>query len=387
MALGQSDSPLNDRLKSATDVSPWYSPTGLPKLQKPAPLAAAIRVRVNGPPAPDPFGWAFFTRMLFSALVDADRLETERWYADQAKEKVARGWDGTLLAVKQSLDLHAGMSSDARAIDRLHAKVLADGRTAASQAPGLFSLTVPTGGGKTLSSLAFALDHAIAHDLDRVIYVIPFTSIVEQTADVFRAALGEANADAILEHHSGFEVDVAEPGANEEEERVRLAEQNWDRPIIVTTAVQFFESLFSNHTGRCRKLHNIARAVVVLDEAQTLPLHLLRPCLAAINELSRGYNTSVVLCTATQPALTRQAGLKAPEALDGERVREIVAPGRDLFARLRRVRTVRAGTLSDAQLVEALREADKRWSSSTTGGMPASCSSCWPNPGWTVSGI
>ena len=256
------------------------------------------------------------------------------------------------------MDLHlAGKMSDATAIDRLRAEVLADGRAAAMQAPGLFALTVPTGGGKTLSSLAFALEHAIAHNLDRVIYVIPFTSIVEQTADVFRAALGEVNADAILEHHSGFEVDGAEPGAKEEEERVRLAAQNWDRPIIVTTAVQFFESLFSNRTGRCRKLHNIARSVVVLDEAQTLPLHLLRPCLAAINELSRGYTTSIVLCTATQPALTKEAGLKAPEALVG--VREIVTPGRDLFARLKRVRTVQAGTLSDAQLVDALRQADQ----------------------------
>jgi CRISPR-associated endonuclease/helicase Cas3 len=340
IATGGGLTPLTGRLHDAADVRPWFTPSS-PKIEKnPRPLRAAGN---------DPFGWAFFTRMVFSALVDADQLETEKWYADQANVKVARGWKGALPDLKLALDLHlAG---------------LADGRTAATQAPGLFSLTVPTGGGKTLSSLAFALDHAIAHTkthgLERVIYVIPFTSIVEQTADVFRAALGEANADAILEHHSGFEVDGAEPGAKEEEERVRLAAQNWDRPIIVTTSVQFFESLFSNRPGRCRKLHNIARSVVVLDEAQTLPLHLLRPCLAAINELSRGYNTSVVLSTATQPALTREAGLKAPEALDGKRVREIVAPGRDLFTRLKRVRTMQAGTLSDAQLVEALHGADQ----------------------------
>jgi CRISPR-associated endonuclease/helicase Cas3 len=211
-------SPLNERLKQAADVSAWFTPKGLPKFEKmPHPLVAAKRLRHSGKPEPDPFGWAFFTRMLFSALVDADRLETERWYADQAKEKVARGWDGTLPALKQALDLHlAGMAADARAIDRLRAEVLADGRTAGSQAPGLFSLTVPTGGGKTLSSLAFALEHAITHKLDRVIYVIPFTSIVEQTAEVFRTALGEANADAILEHHSGFEFDGAEPGAKED---------------------------------------------------------------------------------------------------------------------------------------------------------------------------
>jgi CRISPR-associated endonuclease/helicase Cas3 len=218
---------------------------------------------------------------------------------------------------------------------------------------------VPTGGGKTLSSLAFALEHAIAHGLDRVIYVIPFTSIVDQTADVFRKALG--HEDAMLEHHSAFDDDkLARQREKEEDvhlEKLRLATQNWDRPIVVTTAVQFFESLFASKPGRCRKLHNIARSVVILDEAQTLPLKLLRPCLAALNELARGYRTSIVLCTATQPAVTQDAGLKAPEAL--KCVREIILPERNLYGRLRRVKSQTAGTLTDAQIVEALGGVDQ----------------------------
>ena len=236
--------------------------------------------------------------------------------------------------------------------------MLDDCRAAANYDQGLFSLTVPTGGGKTLSSLAFALDHAIKHKLDRVIYVIPFTSIVEQTAGVFRKALKDY--EAILEHHSNFDAEKL-PWTDDYEarngaEKLRLATQNWDRPIIITTAVQFFESLFANRPGRCRKLHNIARSVVILDEAQTLPLKLLRPCLAALNELQRGYNTSIVLCTATQPALTKDAGLKAVEAL--ECPREIIRPDRNLYHRLKRVKAVQGGTMNDDALIKAMRSVE-----------------------------
>lgn len=349
-AAGSGMLSLDDRLNGANPVDPWFSIDALPELARPPrPLVAA---------GGDPFGWAFFVRMLFSVLVDADRLETERWSNETRPNAVPRGWSGELPDLKRALDHHLHDTfgtAAARAVDVLRAEVLADCRAAADLGPGLFSLTVPTGGGKTLSSLAFALDHAVRHQLDRIIYVIPFTSIVEQTADVFRGALNDH--DAVLEHHSAFDDQAHARDTGQDSDfgliKLRQAAENWDRPIVVTTAVQFFESLFANKTGRCRKLHNIARSVVVLDEAQTMPLKLLRPCLAALNELARGYRTSVVLCTATQPALTQEAGLKAPEALKG--VREIIPEGRDLYARLKRVKAgIAAVPLSDAQLVEGL---------------------------------
>ncbi|MGV6800924.1 MAG: CRISPR-associated helicase Cas3' [bacterium] len=344
-AQGGRISPLDERLTEAKDIDPWFDRSQLPDLRTspPFPLQKA---------GLDPFGWSFFIRMLFSALVDADRLETEKWAAQIEGKAVNRGWNGQLSNLKKSLDRHLASFDPAKnELATLRAEVLADCRSAAQGEQGLFSLTVPTGGGKTLSSLAFALEHAIKHNLDRVIYVIPFTSIVDQTTKVFRHALADDNA--ILEHHSNFVTEKLSGENDEDNDHLRrLAAQNWDRPIIVTTAVQFFESLFSNKPGRCRKLHNIARSVVVLDEAQTLPLKLLRPCLAALNELQRGYNTSIVLCTATQPALTKEAGLNADEAL--ENVHEIVKPQRNLYERLKRVRTELVGVMSDEKLVEAL---------------------------------
>jgi len=204
--------------------------------------------------------------------------------------------------------------------------------------------------GKTLTSLAFALDHARRHGMERVIYVIPFTSIVEQTADVFRKALGDD--DAVLEHHAAFDWD----GLNypQESEKLRLAAQNWDRPVVVTTAVQFFESLFANRPSKCRKLHRLASSVIILDEAQTLPLRLLRPCLAALKELARGYGASVIFCTATQPALIREDGFSAKEGLARDELREIAPDPVKLYAALCRVRVRDAGTLDDTELAEKI---------------------------------
>lgn len=275
-----------------------------------------------------------------------------------------RGSAVDLPSLRDALDTHlAALSGGSGEVNALRARVLEAARAAALQEPGLFSLTVPTGGGKTLSSLAFALDHAIAHGLDRVIYVIPFTSIVEQTAAVFRDAFGQD--DAILEHHSAFDPDKEDTTDNDERrdgrERHGLAVENWDRPIIVTTAVQFFESLYANRKARCRKLHRLARSVIVLDEAQTIPPPVLRPCLAGIKELARGYGASLVLCTATQPAVTDERltqwsdskfeHVPIPEAIPTTALREIAPEREQLYEALKRVTVEHAGTLDDAGLV------------------------------------
>ncbi|TWB25733.1 CRISPR-associated endonuclease Cas3'' [Nitrospirillum bahiense] len=294
------------------------------------------------------FGQALLARMLFSCLVDADRLATEGFYARLHKQPVERGCATTLANLRDNLENHLAAVRERGGlteVDRLRADVLATARDRAGLPPGLFSLTVPTGGGKTLTSLAFALDHALAHGLRRVIHVIPFTSVIEQTADVFCEALGDA--DAVLEHHSAYDPDVgrgAKDGspvgegtddeARDGARKVRLAAENWDRPVVVTTAVQFFESLFSNRPGRCRKLHNIAGSVIVLDEAQTLPVKFLLPCLEVIRELADHYRCSVVLCTATQPAVGRRPDF--PRGL--ENVRELAPDPPALHRALKRVR-------------------------------------------------
>ncbi|THG83812.1 CRISPR-associated endonuclease Cas3'' [Pseudomonas sp. A-1] len=299
------------------------------------------------------FQLAFLGRMLFSCLVDADFLDTEAFYArleGRASRRAAGHPD--LRTLRAALDTHlAGFEADTP-VNRLRAEILAGVRSRAELAPGLFTLTVPTGGGKTLASLAFALDHAIRHGLRRVIYVIPFTSIVEQNAAVFRRALGEWGEQAVLEHHSAFVDDQSK--ALQARDKLRLAMENWDFPIVVTTAVQFFESLFADRPSRCRKLHNIAGSVIVLDEAQTLPLKLLRPCVAAIDELALNYRCSPVLCTATQPALT------APDFKGGlQNVRELAPEPQRLFRELERVRVKSAGRLSDAELQRHLSEREQ----------------------------
>ena len=287
--------------------------------------------------------------MVFSSLVDADFIETERFY----RSDIQRNTDITLPelqdVLKRKLLCFGPPSTN---VNRLRAKVLTAVGERAVQTPGFFSLTVPTGGGKTLASLKFALDHAIAHDLQRVIYVAPFTAIIEQTADVFREFLG--TEDGLLEHHSAFQ---PENKLTETEiERVAMAAQNWDRPIVVTTAVQFFESLFANRTQKCRKLHNVARSVIILDEAQCLPLKYLRPCLAALQELVRGYGCSVVLCTATQPAVHKQDGLSVPEALDKTKTREIAPEPDVLYRQLKRVDVSYCGQLTNLELVERVQK-------------------------------
>lgn len=295
------------------------------------------------------FQLAFLARMVFSCLVDADFLDTEAYYHRIEKRKGLRGGDQpSLTDLRLRLDDFLGQFTADSPVNQLRSHILAEVRSRASLEPGIFSLTVPTGGGKTLASLAFALDHAIAHGLRRIIFVIPFTSIVEQNAAVFRKALGDLG-DAVLEHHSAFVDDQGK--SPQAKEKVRLAMENWDAPIVVTTSVQFFESLYASRPSGCRKLHNISGSVVVLDEAQTMPLKLLRPCVTALDELALNYRVSAVLCTATQPAL------EAPEFIGGlHNVRELAPEPVKLFDALKRVTVRHVGQLSDDALAEQMGE-------------------------------
>lgn len=274
-------------------------------------------------------GTHLWLRMLFSCLVDADFLDTEAFMSsEQSAWRAAEELDDTLLArFEQHMAARFG-AAPPNPVNRVRADVLRQCREKANLAPGLFSLTVPTGGGKTLASMAFALHHARAPDKRkrRIIYAIPFTSIIEQTATIYREIFG----DAVIEHHSSLDPE-------KESIQSRLAAENWAAPIVVTTNVQLFESLFAARTSRCRKLHNLTNSVIVLDEAQTLPPELLQPCLDVLNLLTKHYGVSVVLCTATQPALRDVASFG--RALRGlNNVREIIAAPQALFDELRRVK-------------------------------------------------
>lgn len=283
------------------------------------------------------FTAAFFTRMLFSCLVDADYLDTETFFSGP---RPACGEPLSALAAKLEAYVEPWWDA-ANDLNRRRCEILRACMDAGSLAPGLFTLTVPTGGGKTVSSLAFALRHALAHGMARVIYVISYCSVIEQTADTFRQALGEEN---VLEHHSGAGYD------SEDDDPKRLATENWDMPVIVTTAVQFFESLFSNKPSACRKLHNLANSIIIFDEAQTLPLPYLQPCMRAIAELTVNYGASCVLCTATQPALQPLLQSISPTLS----TRELCPDAAGQYEFFRRVRYERAGKLSDAALAERL---------------------------------
>ncbi|OYU17143.1 MAG: CRISPR-associated endonuclease Cas3'' [Rhodobacteraceae bacterium PARR1] len=292
------------------------------------------------------FDLSVAARMVFSCLVDADYADTEAYYDRLEKRSKDRSWPAlrdVLPDLRARFDTHMAGFSPSTDLNRLRADILAHVRAKAALPPGLFTLSVPTGGGKTLASLGFALDHAAQHGHRRIIYAIPYTSIIDQTADIFRNLLG----DIVLEHHSSVEDD----GHNREgRDKLQLAMEDWAAPIIVTTNVQLFESLFAARPSRCRKLHNIAGSVIVLDEAQCLPRSLLLPTLAMIDTLATHYGCSVVICTATQPAFD-SAQLRQGLALAG---REL-APDPDMLARrLKRVTIRQGGTMTDEALITAL---------------------------------
>lgn len=333
---------LNQRLDmiNTLDPPPWAELPETPKL--PDVLTGQI----------DHFELQFLVRMLFSCLVDADELETAAFYEALEGRLGDTRPNSITAAHRQAFDRHmAQFAQPESTVNRLRTEILSTVRSRAALHSGLFSLTVPTGGGKTLASLGFALDHALTHGMKRIIHVIPYTSVVEQTADIFTDVLGP---QAVVEHHSSFDWDRISDA--EDTRRLLRVTRNWDAPVVVTTAVQFFESLYAARKRRCVKLHNLAGSVIVIDEAQTMPLSLLRPCLAAIAELARNYGASVVLSTATQPAVTRAAGLTVPEALDN--VRELAPDPPRLYSALRRTRVRNAGEMDDDALFDRISEAE-----------------------------
>ena len=272
------------------------------------------------------FAAHFLIRMVFSCLVDADRLEAERHFNPTFAE--ARKKRPALADLPPKLAAHLKKkTAEAKQtpVNQLRAEVLRACRERAKSAPGFFSLSVPTGGGKTLSSLAFALEHAVQNKMARVICAIPFTSVIEQSAEAFRAALG---AEAVLEHHCNYEPKSEGEGTRR---MTMLSAENWDAPVVATTNVQLFESLFAAGASRCRKLHNLAQSVIVLDEAQSIPAEVMRPCMRALDELVKNYGASVVFCTATLPDFSEL--LKKP-------VSKIIPNPESLHDKMRRVKII-----------------------------------------------
>jgi CRISPR-associated endonuclease/helicase Cas3 len=281
-----------------------------------------------------------FTRMIFSALVDADYLDTERFFEAANSEPPPNpprrsAWRG-LHDYLPLLEQHLGRLISRVAVTSINEqrnRILGWCRDAAQGPRGVYTLTVPTGGGKTLSGLTFALHHALRHRLERIIVALPFLSILDQTADVFREVFEPLGAPLLVEDHSAILPDH-DTMAN------RLAAENWDAPLVVTTQVQLFESLFASRPRSCRKLHNLANSLVILDEVQTLPVGLVTPILDQLRELSSHYGASLLLTTATQPSLhSRQLGPKAFAGFEPT-PREIVpaAAASELFDAFRRVR-------------------------------------------------
>lgn len=304
-------------------------------------------VELPPPPAPIPFRdrlqASFWTRMLYSCLVDADFLDTERFMTPQ---RIRGGYDDMPALLARLRSYIAPWQNPRTDINRLRCDILNGCMDAGSGPQGLYTLTVPTGGGKTVASLAFALRHAAEHGLRRVIYVIPYTSIIEQNAQVFRDILGSGN---VLEHHAGVQFNL-DDDASEEDKCRALACENWDMPVVVTTAVQLFESMYAARSSQCRKLHNLSRSVIIFDEAQLLPLPHLRPCVAAMAALAVQFCSTVVLCTATQPALDDLLRTYAP----GLPITELCPRTQAVYDRFRRVTYRQAGTLPDEALARQL---------------------------------
>lgn len=339
------DSNLDKRL--AKEIENWED--GVPDFLKKIPefsekdLPSWIRSKSTENPV---FSLSFWCRMLFSCLIDADRQDTIAAVWGPRKRTEYPSLEELLPSLNSYIEKCAANSSSSRTVNQARNQVLGDCRAKASILPGLFTLTVPTGGGKTLSGLSFALEHARVHNKSKVIYVAPYTAIIDQTAKVYREALGGFNS--VLEHHSNV--------SPEGKFQFRLAAENWEHPVIATTSVQFLESLFTNHPSRSRKLHNIVNSIIILDEAQTIPARLIAPTLRALEELIKGYGCTIVLCTATQPALEKSEHFKVGLTKNPT---EISSNPVNLFHSLKRTEILDRGKLSNDSLIEELKDKEQ----------------------------
>ena len=341
--FGSSESGLEERLSKAMlpDYSSYKDEIQIPDLKNVHSGLKIIHKNAG-------FSFSFYIRMLFSCLVDADSLDTEQ-FCDPEKSFLRGSYEPFEVLDKKFNEHMNVMLSQAKEskINQYRGEIYEQCVEKAALPPQMFTLTVPTGGGKTLSSMAFALNHLKKNELKRIFYVIPYTSIIEQNAAIFRDIFGNQN---VLEHHSNFDPKTVDfENFDSGEESLKLSTENWDMPIVITTNVQLFESLFSNKRSRCRKLHNLAKSVIILDEAQMLPTGYLKPCLAALSELVRNYGSSVVICTATQP--------KLGELLDASiKLVEITRSPEELYNEFKRVRVRKLGELNDEELSTRLKE-------------------------------
>lgn len=290
------------------------------------------------------FTIAAFIRFIFSCLVDADYLDTEAFMKKERNIQYT-----TIEELTDRLDKYMKKkkwmeNAEQETVNGHRTEILKSCISLSQGEKGIYQLTVPTGGGKTVSSLAFALHHAAQHKMERIIYVIPYTSIIEQTAEVFREILGAEN---VLEHHSNVNYEEKDIISDEIREKLQLATENWDCPVVVTTNVQFFESLYASRTSQCRKLHNIANSVIIYDEVQMLPVNYIKPCIVMMEQLYKYYGCTEILCTATQPAIPQFFS-------ESVQVKELCPRVEEQFRFFKRCKLVNMGTLSEEELAEKL---------------------------------
>lgn len=328
---------LSARLKKKVpDYSAWEQELETPKSVK---AIEQVAQHYQNDGKPDAIGQGLWLRMLYSCLVDGDFLDTEDYMQGGA---VKRGGFASLEQLHDrffSALQEKGFFHPQNDLNRKRCEILRRCiQMGKNQEDRIYTLTVPTGGGKTISAFAWALEKARASGKKHIIYVIPYTSIIEQTADILRSYLGEEN---VIEHHSQVEYE----DTDEKMDTRRLATENWDAPVIVTTNVQFFESLFANRSSRCRKLHNMANSVLLFDEAQMFPVNYMTPVLRSLEALVRHFSSSALLCSATQPRLERFLQEKPQELMED-------IPG--LYRFFKRTQLVNEGQLSYEQVAEAM---------------------------------